>query len=147
MGTPDLRISDKSENVSICVEVTRMSSESSRNDQLKKEKLSQNQGKMTDVTYFNKNSFAALIDKLRGKKSQFSNCPGNYMIFAVVSNRLSIHSHDFEYTERYRDIKSDFQSCVDGILFFGCSGERKLFSFNPNLKGFIGNVEYYENEY
>jgi len=144
--TPDIRINIKSKNVSVCVEVTSMSSELSRNDQLKKEKLSQNQGEMTDVTHFNKNGFYGLIDKLRGKKSQFRNCKADYKIFAVVSSKWSINSSYFEYTDIYRDIKSDFQSCVDGILFFGCRGETKLFSFNPNLKSFIGNVEYYENE-
>ena len=144
--TPDIKTIIKSQNVSIYVEVTRMSSESSHNDQLEREKLSQNEGKMIDVTEFRNNSFAALIDKLKGKKSQFCNCMASFKIFVVVSNRFSMHSRDFEHIDRYYDLKSDFGPYVDGILYFGCYGEKKLIYFNSNLKDLISNVEYYGHE-
>jgi hypothetical protein len=142
--TPDIKISIRSKNISICVEVTRMSSNLSANDKAKIQELSQNQGKMINVTEFNEKSFNALIDKLREKKSQFNNCKADYNIFAVASGRLSIDSSYFEDTGTYRNLKNEFQSDVDGILFFGCRGEKKLFSFNSNLKGLIDNVKYYE---
>ncbi|HEX9917448.1 MAG TPA: hypothetical protein VGB16_06885 [candidate division Zixibacteria bacterium] len=149
-GTPDIRIRIGPKNVSICVEVTRMRSKGSPIEQLMEGKLLQDQGEIVgvanieNVTEFADKSFAGLLNKLIGKKSQLSNCKADYKIFAVDSGRWSIDSSYFEDTDRYPNLKSEFQSNVDGILFFGCKGEKKLFSFKSNLKGLIDNVEYYE---
>jgi hypothetical protein len=151
-GTPDIRIRIEPKNVSICVEVTRMRSKGSPIEQLMEGKFLQDQGeivgvakiKIEDVTEPVEKSFDGLLKKLIGKKSQFSNCKANYNIFAVASGRWSIDSSYFEDTDTYPNLKNEFQSNVDGILFLGCRGEEKLFSFNSDLKGLIDNVEYYE---
>lgn len=136
---PDLKV--KILEIPVYIEVTRASANRSAKEMETRSRLSQNEGKILDVTNPTRGTFKNFLDKFYGKVRQFSDIDKDALKFiALVSDRrFTTNLSYFDDINHRKDIEGDlnFQT-IDGLLIIDNSRKQyRVISLSQKNEGII----------